>query len=122
MALEIYSKYYRESDDKTIVSVSETDAATFVRFDAELAGNQLAKPNSVLLDRSQSWFSNKYITEYANQKNTEALAEMKESLDRSHEQYDRMELFMKTVSETVNKAILTMLGGGLDVETTSESE
>lgn len=97
MALEIYTKYYREKDDKTIVSVAESDPAIFVRFDAELAGKLLDKSDGDLLDKAQDWLVNKYIQEYAAQK-----------LESKVEETTLLAKKLDEVTETVTASILEL--------------
>lgn len=50
------------------------------------------------------------------------IAQLDEAKDRADKQYQKMEQFMKTVSQTVNEAIMSLAVGKENVETTSESE
>lgn len=50
------------------------------------------------------------------------IAQIDNAIERSDKQYQKMEQFMKTVSQTVNETLMSITSGKENVETTSESE
>lgn len=113
MTLEVFTPYL--TDGKTHVVVRDTDPDLNVNFTAVLDGDYMSKSKSELLQLGLSWFTGKYVQEYANQKTVEEVANVKDkiaeinaSLERSDEQYERVEKMLKITTEMVNHFFMSM--------------
>lgn len=118
MSLEVYSRYYKPDEQRTVVAIQDSDQAIFVRFDAILDGNQIDLPEAELLDRAIDWFTNRYIQTYANQKlgdqvrDMEVLtAQLKQTLNEADQSIDKMEeqLALNNLSRIAQLQLMTTL-------------
>ncbi|CAM2758715.1 Protein of uncharacterised function (DUF1366) [Streptococcus acidominimus] len=114
MTLEVFTPYL--TDGKTHVVVRDTDPDLNVNFTAVLDGDFMNKSKAELLQLGLSWFTGKYVQEYANQKTVEAVAEVKDkiaqiddAIERSDKQYERVEELLKVTTGTVNELITSLM-------------
>lgn len=128
MSLGVYSRYYNPTLNQTIVAVHDTDASVFVKIDAQLDGNLIELPENELLDRAMSWFTNRYINEYAAQKLDEKMREVEHFIKELKLAIQKNEESTKSNEEKVDTAVaeLTNLIVGFmtpqDDEETNEGE
>lgn len=114
MTLETFTAYL--ANDKTHVVVRDTDPDLNVNFTAVLDGDFMNKSKAELLQLGLAWFTGKYVQEYANQKTFESVAEVKDkiaemddAIERSNQQYERVEELLKFTTATVNELIMSLM-------------